>query len=56
MPLESGKGKKTLADNIDELMRSYKSKGTLGTSRPPDQKAAQKQAIAISYSKQRESK
>ena len=56
MPLISGKSKKTLADNIDELMHSYKRKGTLGKSKPASAKAAQKQAIAIAYSKQRESK
>lgn len=50
-----GKGKKTLADNIDELMASYKDKGSLGTSKPKNAKAAQKQALAIAYSKQRES-
>ncbi len=55
MPLIPGKGKQTLADNIDELLNSFKSKGTLGASRPKNMKAAQKQAIAIAYSKQRES-
>lgn len=54
MPLIPGIGKQTLADNIDELMRSYKSKGTIGTSAPKNPKLAQKQAIAIAYKKQGE--
>lgn len=53
MPLMPGKSKVTLADNIEELMRSYKSKGSIGTSIPKNKKAAQKQAIAIAY-KQRD--
>lgn len=52
MPLISGSGPKTLSANISELMNSYKSKGTLGTSTPKSKSAAQKQAIAIAYSKQ----
>lgn len=56
MPLQSGIGPKTLADNISELMKSYKSKGTIGTSTPKDPKLAQKQAIAIAYKKQGEMK
>lgn len=51
MPLETGSGKKTISDNIGELMRSYKKKGSIGTSTPKSGKAAQKQAIAIAYHK-----
>ena len=41
MPLKEGKSKKTLSENISELVRS---------GRP------QKQAVAIAYDKQRKSK
>lgn len=54
MPLMPGTGKQTLSSNIDELMKSWKEKGTIGTSTPKSKKAAQRQAIAISYSKQRQ--
>lgn len=54
MPLLPGKGKRTLADNIEELMTSYKSKGTIGTSIPKSKSAAERQAIAISYRKQKD--
>ena len=43
----------SLSDNISELMRSYKRKGTIGTSTPKSNKAAQKQAIAIAESVKR---
>lgn len=56
MPLTPGKSPKTLSTNIKEIMDSYKSKGSIGTSKPKSAKKAQKQAVAIAYSKQRESK
>jgi len=51
MPLKSGKSKKTIAKNIKELERTYAKKGKIGTSKPKNAKAAQKQAVAIAYSK-----
>ena len=56
MPLISGGGKPAFKANVKETMDSYKKKGTIGTSTPPDKKAALKQALAIAYSKMRESK
>lgn len=56
MPLQSGSSNATRSANIKELVDSWKSKGTIGNSRPADKKAAIQQAIAISYSKAREGK
>lgn len=53
MPLASGSGKRVISGNIRELMHAYAKKGAIGTSHPADAKAAQKQAIAIAYSKSR---
>lgn len=53
MPLASGSGKRVISGNIRELMHAYAKKGAIGTSHPADAKAAQKQAIAIAYSKAR---
>jgi hypothetical protein len=54
MPLKAGKSQKTFVSNIREMMHSYKRKGSIGTSTPANKKAAQKQILAIAYSKQRE--
>jgi hypothetical protein len=51
MPLKSGKSKKVVSENISEVMRSYKKKGKIGTSRPKGKAKAQKQAVAIALSK-----
>jgi hypothetical protein len=51
MPLKSGKSKKTIAKNIKELEKTYQKKGKIGTSKPKNAKAAQKQAVAIAYAK-----
>lgn len=51
MPLKSGKSKKVISTNIKEVMDSYHEKGTIGTSTPANNKKAQKQAIAIAFSK-----
>jgi hypothetical protein len=47
MPLSKGKSKKTIGKNVKELMKSYKKKGKIGTSKPKTKKKAQKQAVAI---------
>ena len=51
MPLMPGKSQKTLSDNIDELMSSYKAKGTIGNITPTSSKKAQQIAAAIAYKK-----
>ena len=51
MPLKSGKSQKTVSKNVSELMKSFKKKGKIGTSKPKSKKAAQKQAVAIALSK-----
>lgn len=56
MPLKSGKSQKVISENIGEMVRSYKKKGTLGTSKPKSKSAAVKQAVAIAYSKAGKSK
>jgi len=56
MPLKSGSSQKTIGKNISELMKTYKSKGKIGTSKPSTKKAAQKQAAAIALSKAGKSK
>jgi len=55
MPLKSGSSKKVVSGNIKEMMKKYKKKGTIGTSKPASSKKAQKQAVAIALSKARES-
>jgi hypothetical protein len=56
MPLKSGLSQKTISKNVSELMRSYKKKGKIGTSKPKSKKQAQKQAVAIALSKAGKSK
>jgi hypothetical protein len=56
MPLKSGSSQKTVGKNVSELMKSYKEKGKIGTSKPESKKAAQKQAVAIALSKAGKSK
>ena len=51
MPLKKGKSKKVISANIKEIMHSYHRKGTIGTSVPESNIKAQKQAIAIAFSK-----
>lgn len=51
MPLKSGSSKKTVSSNIGEMVRSFKKKGTIGTSKPKSTAAAVKQATAIALSK-----
>ena len=51
MPLKKGKSKAVISENIGEVVRAYKKKGTIGTSKPKSKKAAVKQAVAIALSK-----
>ena len=37
--------------NIEELLHNYKEDGTIGTSHPKSMEKAQKQVVAIAYSK-----
>ena len=50
MPLTPGASVKT---SFSELMNSYKSKGSIGNSKPKSKKKAIKQALAISYANKR---
>ena len=56
MSLKNGKSKKVISENIKEIMDSYHEKGTIGTSSPISNKKAQKQAIAIAFSKAKKKK
>lgn len=53
MPLKSGGGRKNLVANIRELMHSFKRTGRIGNSKPASAAKANKQAVAIAFSKQR---
>jgi hypothetical protein len=50
MPLKKGKSKKTVQKNIKELMKTYKKTKKIGTSKPKNKTAAQKQAVAVALS------
>ncbi len=51
MPLQSGKGEKSISANIKELMKSWHKTGKIGTSTPKTRAEAAKQAAAIAYKK-----
>jgi hypothetical protein len=51
MPIKGGKSRKTISSNVKELVDEWKEDGAIGTSHPPDKKAAVKQAVAISLKK-----
>lgn len=55
MPLQSGSSRRSVVANIRELMHSFKRSGKIGTSKPKSNAKANKQAVAIALSKQRES-
>ena len=50
MPLTRGSSNKVISENIGEMVRKYRKKGKIGTSKPASAKAAQKQAVAIALS------
>jgi hypothetical protein len=52
MPLKEGR--KSLGENIAELMRVYKEKGKIGNVKPKDKAKAKQVASAIAYRKARE--
>jgi hypothetical protein len=56
MPLAAGKSKASFVKNIRELMAAFHREGKIGTSTPASAAKANKQAVAIAFSKQRESK
>ena len=51
MPLKKGKSKKTISKNIETEMKQYKKTGKIGTSKPKNKKKAQKQAVAVAFTK-----
>jgi Zn-dependent oligopeptidase len=55
MPLKSGTSRKTMSKNIQTEMHEYERTGKIGNSKPASKKKAQKQAVAIAYSKARDS-
>lgn len=55
MPLSQGSSKKTVVENIRELMHSFRRTGKIGTSHPKNKGKADKQAVAIALSQQRKS-
>ncbi len=56
MPLKKGKSSKTINKNVKELVKTYKKRGKIGSSRPANAKAARKQAVAIALNKAGKSK
>lgn len=56
MPLKKGSSNKTVSSNIGEMVRSYKEKGSIGSSKPKSVKKAVEQAAAIAYQKAGRSK
>ena len=51
MPLKKGKSKETISKNIKTEMGKYKKTGKIGTSKPKNKKKAQKQAVAVAFTK-----
>lgn len=53
MPLKKGKSDAVFSANVAEILRSYKKKGTIGSSKPKTVADARRQALAIAYAKKR---
>lgn len=51
MPLKKGSSQETVSSNIKTLVHAWEKDGLMGTSHPPTQKKAIKQAVAIALSK-----
>jgi hypothetical protein len=51
MPLNKGRSKKVVSQNIRELLKAYRASGRIGSSRPQSLRKAQKQAVAIALKK-----
>jgi hypothetical protein len=56
VPLIKSSSKKARDENKEELLHSFKQKGTIGTSKPKNFKEAITQASAIAYDMQRKAK
>lgn len=56
MPLKFGKSKKTISQNIAEMMRSWKKTGTIGNTSPINEKEALKIATAAAYTNAKDRK
>ncbi len=56
MPLKAGAGRKTFVHNIREIMHAFAKSGRIGNSWPASAAKANKQAVAIAYRQQRESR
>lgn len=53
MPLAKGKGRKTVSNNIKEMLHSYKQSGSIGNTKPRNMKHARRIASAAAYRKSR---
>jgi hypothetical protein len=55
MPLKKGHSRRSITENIRDLLHKYKRDGWIGRSRPAGMKQAVKQAAAIAYETARRS-
>lgn len=55
MPFEPGKSPATFKSNIAEAFKSYRQKGSFGTSGPISPEQARKRILAAAYDEQRRS-
>jgi hypothetical protein len=53
MPLKKGSSKKTVSNNIGEILHSFKQSGKIGNTEPGSMEKARKIAAAAAYSKAR---